>query len=420
MVRWLVLSLVSGAFVVGCGGRTGNGGPPEGVKRDSRASDGNRDRKSTLDRWQQPDNPGPWMDRYRVPDLPKKLDGPKTCVDLGESCTAGSCCGGLSCVIFGTNAKICTSTCTPDDPFTPLVNEDSCPNLAQYQCGNQYASTTSSHYCLRRCTPTIGQASCPAGLACHPKSVGYSADALEALCVYPACTQAKDCPVRLASSCGNPGGACTGAAGAFCAEDEDSLTGFTCALAGSCDLKSGLCQPHSFGGTGVVGAVCKDDRDCKAQMRCDRERFLGGELHARNGYCIIEGCAFAKTLPQRACPAGSSCQRLLPGGFCFKTCSLSKASDCRGNPADNHGDYECYAWNNLVTGSVMIADVPVCEPADRYPCNLLTSSKLDCSALGVSPGNSTQMACRDRQTGAALPNPSSPLGLCLDTTSSGN
>jgi hypothetical protein len=287
-------------------------------------------------------------------------------------------------------------------------------------CAAQFPSATGSpHYCLLKCAPAIGKATCPAGLACNPKSSAYAREVDQAVCVFRPCAQAKDCPVFLADGCSTVGAPCVGAAGAFCATDDESTTGATCALPGSCDLASGLCQPHALGGAGGVGSPCKDDRDCKGQMRCDRQRTEGGQLHARNGYCIVEGCTFAKSLPQRACPAGSNCQHLYAGGTCFKSCKLQNAADCRGHAADKRGDYECYAWNNLVVGSVQVADAPVCEPADSYPCNFLGSSKLDCSVLGEMPNNPTQMACRDRQTGAQLP-PSSPAGFCLDTTASGN
>jgi hypothetical protein len=155
-------------------------------------------------------------------------------------------------------------------------------------------------------------------------------------------------------------------------------------------------------------------------MRCDRERNdPGSGVHARNGACVVEGCTFAKTLPARACPAGSTCQHLYPGGRCFKTCNLQNAADCRGNPLDQHGDYECYAWNNLAYGSLPVADQPTCEPADPYSCDFLGAAQLDCSVLGLMNGNPTQMACRNRASGAELP-PHSPNGVCLDTTSSGN
>jgi hypothetical protein len=190
-------------------------------------------------------------------------------------------------------------------------------------------------------------------------------------------------------------------------------------MPGTCDTKSGLCKPHALTKNVDVGGACTEDAMCVSQGFCDIERFTsGGVLHARNGYCTIEGCTFAKTLLEAACPYGSTCQHLYYGGLCMKTCDLTKASDCRNNPADKYGDYECYAWNNLVVGSTQVADKPTCEPADNYPCSLFASAKLDCTALGLLSGNPTQMLCHDRVTKAVLPN-NSQSGLCLDNTASG-
>lgn len=429
----LVLLALLGALPAGCGGRTSLGGPPEGgTRRDGRV-DGPRPRPlDGSDRWGSwpdlppwpPDLPTPWP----WPDLKKpKLDKPKpypdggACVGLGGLDTAtAACCPGLQPFLLGTGLNLCSTSCTPDDPQTPLVNEDSCPDLASFVCAPANPSFPSQHLCLRRCKPAYGPSTCGAGLACHWASTSYSRSIDEAVCVYPRCTGGGDCPVYLSLSC-TPGATaqCTSVAGAFCASDELSATGGTCALAGTCHQASGLCLPHASTGQGAIGATCKDDRDCKSGMRCDRQRGVAGQLHARNGYCTLEGCAFAASLPERACPSGSVCNRLFPGGLCFKACKLETASDCRGNANDKHGDYDCYAWNNLAAGNVMIADAPTCEPADTYPCDFFAQTKLDCSYLGSYPGNSTQMACRDRTTGSLKPSPTSPDGFCLDTTSSG-
>jgi hypothetical protein len=433
----LVLLALLVAGLASCGGRTSLGGPPEGGSRRDGRVDGPRPKPlDGGDRW------GPWWDTTTWPDLPKpwwpdlkpkvdkqKLDKPKpypdggACVGLGGLDTAtAACCPGLQPFLLGTGVNLCSTSCTPDDLQTPLVNEDSCPDLTSFVCAAANPSFPSQHLCLRRCKPAYGTSTCGAGLACHWTSTSYSQSIDEAVCVFPRCTSNKECPIYTATSCSSVGAPCSSAGvptGSFCAADETSPTGGSCAMAGICDLGSGLCAPHVSTGGGAIGATCKDDRDCKSGMRCDRERTTSGLLHARGGYCTLEGCAFAASLPQRACPSGSVCNRLFPGGRCFKACKLETASDCRGNPNDKHGDYDCYAWNNLAAGTVMIADAPTCEPADTYPCDFFAQTKLDCSYLGNYPGNSTQMACRDRATGAVKPAPTSPDGFCLDTTSSG-
>ncbi len=425
--------LLLAALASGCGGRTSLGGRPEGgVRRDGRVDQPRpwpRDGGDLWGWWDLPVWPQdlwPWwgdvkkLDKPKIPDKYKPYPDGLGCAGFASAASSAGCCPGLQQFLLATGVSICSSACTPDDPQTPLVNEDSCPDLTQYTCAPANPAMPAQHLCVRRCAPQYATSVCGAGLACHWASAPYAQELDQAVCVWPRCTAAKDCPIYLALSC-TPGasGQCTSVAGAFCAPDEASATGGTCALAGSCHQVSGLCLPHSTTGQGAIGATCKDDRDCKTGMRCDRQRTTLGVLHARNGYCTLEGCAFAKTLPQRACPAGSVCNRLFPGGLCFKSCKLENPGDCRGNPADKHGDYECYSWSNLVAGSVMIADAPTCEPADTYPCSFFGSAKINCSYLGNYPGNSTQMACRDRTTGAIKPSPTAPDGFCLDTTSSG-
>jgi hypothetical protein len=374
----------------------------------------------------------PWPDRaspprpergVRPPDraVPPKLDRGPFKPDLGPCqstigarCTASSpCCGNLTCLKLDTGASVCSIACTPDDQATPLVNEDSCPQLSTHVCGKDV------HHCLRRCVPTTAVATCPSGLACHPRSVRFAQELDIAVCAYPACTGPKDCPVFLATPCSPSAPAmCPGSAsGNFCAAEESGS--YRCAMPGACDAKSGLCLPHALSKNVDVGGACTEDATCVSQGICDIERFsAAGVLHARNGYCTIEGCAFAKTLLEAACPYGSTCHRLYLGGRCMRKCDPSKAGDCRGSPADKYGDYECYAWNNLVLGSTPVSDQPTCEPADNYPCSLFAPSKLDCTVLAPQTANPQQMKCRDRGTGAVLPN-NSPAGVCLDLTASG-
>jgi hypothetical protein len=408
---WPVVMML--VLAAGCGGRTVLGGPPDrGGPRDLGP----------------PDLPlreaGPWWPDRGVPPLvdwgpvpDKALPCP---MSIGDVCTpSGGCCGGLSCVGLSTGIWVCTQSCKPDDPATPLVNEDDCPNMVEHICATiDYPGTSS--YCLRKCAPTAGIATCPPGIACHPRSAVMSSYTQTAVCAFPACASSQDCPVYRSEPCTAGGAECSGlSASTFCALEPGASDG-TCALPGICDPISGLCTPHAHGKSGAkVGDPCQDDRDCAGNMRCERESGAGIAIHARNGYCVIEGCTFASTLITSACPPGSTCNHLYPGGECFKTCSLTTAADCRGLAADKHGDYDCYAWNNLSASGLPLADEPTCEPADSYPCTFWGSSSLDCEALGLIPNNPTQMACRDRVTGAALP-AHSPGGFCLDTTASGN
>ena len=114
------------AWGTGCGGRAVGGadGPPGGDLRPR------TDRPST-----------PAAERRVLPPdraVPPKLDRGPLKPDLGSCqstigarCSASSPrCGNLTCVALDTGVSVCSIACTPDDPMTPLVNEDSCPQLS--------------------------------------------------------------------------------------------------------------------------------------------------------------------------------------------------------------------------------------------------------------------------------------------------
>jgi len=163
-----------------------------------------------------------------------------------------------------------------------------------------------------------------------------------------------------------------------------------------------------------VGDPCINDHDCGGRMACLMEVATSGTVYFRNGYCSVEGCVFAKTFPDRACHAGSDCSGIYYGGRCLKSCDIKKASTCRGNAKDKHGDYECRAWNFYFGAPVK---APVCEPGHVADCSYFTGTKYTCAVLGLS-GNPTKMACRQPGTGEILSD-YSPWGTCLDTTASG-
>jgi hypothetical protein len=413
---WLVAGCV--VLIVGGCGRPPVGGLRDSDvgRRDTRAPDVSRPDRSTRD-------------------IPTKNDiGP--CVALGAICSVDSdCCpvmasSAAKCIPLGTGVKVCSVPCTTDDLQTPLVNEDTCRalespipspfDLSKYVCLPVPIGipATSQTYCVLRCEPTKGANTCPAGLACDPRStqivcgcyLGCSC-AFTAACVYPPCTSGLDCPVFLADSCGG-GAACK--PGTTCLPVEADSTTTRCAQPGMCDITSGLCAPNLGGGKGVPGTPCKSDLDCLPQGRCDFERQTAAGLYARNGYCTIEGCTFAKTLPDRACPTGSICNGIRrPGGQCYKNCS-QPTTDCRGDPNDQYGDYECYQWYmEYPNGRLLVPPPPsTCEPV--IPCTLFQALPwlpLGCAFLGKLNGYGTSdLACRDRTTGAKV---GTAIGICL-------
>jgi len=384
-----------------------------------------------------PDYGGPYPD-YSYPDYgyPDDLWYPEPDawwpVDSGiwtdaSSCSAQintpcqssiDCCGNLQCVNLPSGLRVCSRPCTPDDAQTPLVNEDNCPNLSQFACANTNAYGGESYYCLRSCQPQLYRNTCPGGIACHPKDNQIDFDYQTSSCARPMCTRNEDCPVYAEQLCFNDQDC---GPGAFCAPDETTGGALSrCAVAGLCERTSGLCAPPSlpFRPTARIGDTCTSDFECKQGMRCQFEiADPNGGTYARNGYCVIDGCAFADTMSHLACPAGSACQHIYPGGTCFRSCEPTGATSCRGVNADRYGDYECYNWNYLVLNAAMqpVAETATCEPA-IYTCDFLYPF-LECSGIGEQD-NPEDMRCRDPATGQPLPE-GSTNGVCLDNTASG-
>ncbi len=115
---------------------------------------------------------------------------------------------------------------------------------------------------------------------------------------------------------------------------------------------------HAKLGYKKTGEACTTDGECCSQDCGSAGKCSPGSLctvQAHNGYCTISGCALAKTLTIKACPAGSECNSLWTGGgYCQRSCSLADptpSSSCRGHGADLLGDYECRAWNNYTTAA---------------------------------------------------------------------
>ncbi len=401
-----------------------------------------------------PPDTNPWTDASLAdavlpPDGLVYPDGPSTsCASVvGKPCTsAGGECGTQTCLMTNGTKGVCTCPCIPDNSSTPLVNEDSCPGQPQNACGTVALSTGTSNFCMKKCAPKIGSSDCAGGLSCDPRSGSAVGLYGSAVCLYYGCTANSDCPVFTNTVC-SPTSPC-GAGEACIPLVSGGTTGY-CAKDGKCDLLSGLCSTHTLGkATAKVGDPCKDDTECGNNMACLMERneatykkkWLASctsdseccsgtcqynlctqglcTVNNRNGYCSISGCTFAASLTIRACPAGSTCSSLYSGGLCFKTCSMSTATDCRGHSGDLIGDYECRGWDNLTIGGKQISASPVCEPGTSMPCTMLAGTTLNCSAVG-NMSNTTNMACRNLAN-TVLSNAYDPNGYCLDTTSSGS
>lgn len=423
--------------------------PELGAPMDARPAD-------TAPGW--PDQ-APTPDAVAAPDLPPPdvgvpLDGlpALSCAAvIGNPCTSGGAeCGSqATCLVTASGNKgVCTCACTPDDPLTPLVDEDDCPGSGT-QCGDVLLSSgAQANYCFKACSPKLNANDCQGGLACDPGSGAAVGLYGLSVCAFYGCLTGADCPVVTATAC-NTASPTSCAAGEQCLAAVSGSTDGYCAKPGSCELVSGLCGPHSLGkSTAKVGDPCTDDTQCAGTMRCLMQidwstyRKKGGQscqddteccsgacqlgsctaglctVDFRNGYCTVEGCAFAATLTSAACPTGSTCNILYGGGMCQKTCSLSVASGCRGQTNDLLGDYECRSWDNLTLGGKQIAAAPVCDFGPRVDCAIFgASSTLDCTDLGDAT-NSTKMTCRGLDN-SARSNAHDPTGFCLDDTASG-
>jgi MYXO-CTERM domain-containing protein len=395
-------------------------------------------------------------DKGPTVDGPVVIDGgtPATCAQaIGKACTsAGSQCGAMAtCLLSTTTTGVCTCGCVPDDASTPLVNEDTCPDLSKNVCGRlQLSDGTIQNTCFRKCQPKLGSNACSAPLACSPRAGAAIGSYDTTVCLFDGCAANSDCPVTTGVSC-TVGSTGSCGAGETCVALATGSTKGLCTKNGLCDLKSGLCGKHSTTKPGAkVGDPCKGDTDCGEYMGCEIEtdlKALGGKehgvtctddndccsrncesklcvgacaVHARNGYCMVRGCGFATALAfsEFACPTGSDCNIVYSGGLCQKSCTLATASDCRGNSGDKLGDYECRAWNNLAIGGAAISKGPVCDFGDSIRCTIFGTSTLDCSYLGTQPSNGTNMSCR-KMDNTKLTNPKDPQGWCLDDTASG-
>jgi len=376
--------------------------------------------------------------------------------NIGKPCTPSTKCGtGLSCLLTElsppySKGGVCSMSCTPDDPKTLLVNEDTCPGKGNYIClPDTYSIAKGGHQCFKKCTPKLGANDCDKTVACVLTSPHHAQMKAQSACARRGCVTGEGCPVLTGLACtpGKPGGCPTGQQ---CVTLPWAPSIGRCARAGKCDVTSGLCAAHALGKkTAKVGDPCSEDKDCAGNMHCMLQRdqsswLLGAGATCttgqqccsgscqfgkcapgpcptlyRNGYCTIKACVFGASLTHRKCPAGSACNRWFTGhgGLCQKTCDLKKASTCRGHSGDIKGDYECRAWNRVQIKGTAMALSPVCDMGPAPRCDQLTPYKVSCSSLGLV-GNPTKMQCRDLVSFKPT-TPGSPTGACYDDTGSG-
>jgi hypothetical protein len=435
------LVALAGLLLLGCGD---DSRPP---------ADARPDKKRQLDVFIVPELAPDWIAAQDT--------SPPTCdpTSIGKFCTRAADCDeklGMECL--GTTSDpfsgVCACRCQPDDPKTTSTNEDNCPAA---QSGKNKCVTVplqsggKTGFCMRTCKPKTGSSDCPAGVACDPYSTVIF-DLSQPVCALAGCTKAADCPVSTATVCSVAAKNCP--TGETCLAVVSGLDEGRCYRPGKCDLASGLCDAHDLGkATAAVGDPCQSDLDCAGNQRCipevDESRYYrksgaacskDSECCSRNcdpatltctkavctvlrrhGYCTIAGCEFADTLTIRACPAGSACNLRFYTGYCQKTCDMTKPGDCRGQPGELYGDYECRRWGNL--SSYMKTNVPVCDFGTGLRCSFFAGSSYDCSILRAdappATTNPTDMKCRTLDGKDAPGGKHDPTGFCLDNTGSG-
>jgi hypothetical protein len=376
---------------------------------------------------------------------------------LGIKCTQSNpqvCGTGNTCLLYSQTEGICSCACTPDDSSTSLIDEDTCPNKPNYICGTLRESKKS--YCLKICKPKYGASDCPTGMRCAPNSSYYAGLFGKAVCLLAGCTQNSDCSDTTGKRCDTSKTDC--ATNETCLPFVSGGTKGICAKPGTCDVKSGLCKPGGAKTGAKIGDPCLGDTDCGTNQECligydeqtDLGRKPGGSsctqdtdccsgscgtsgtcdkglcvYYFRNGYCTKIGCKHAATLTEAKCDTGSYCNQQFYGGYCQKTCDLTKKDTCRNNTSDYLGDYECRQWNNLILTSTgkAVTTGPVCDFGFVMGCNAFgSSSTLSCYFLGTDKtgktAGTTNMVCRDLSNNK-LSNQKDPMGLCLDDTASG-
>lgn len=371
---------------------------------------------------------------------------------IGKPCnpTANDCGNAAICLPFDDTTGICTCECMPDDPNTPLIVEDNCPDQAYNTCGTvPLADGSDIGLCLKKCDPKIGANDCQSPISCHPMS-GLEVGIYDSpVCLFPGCDADDQCQVLSSEECKTDGTvACTDTTAKCLPREEGGLDGL-CVLPGKCDLTSGNCGPreNNFNADAKIGDPCQDDTECGATMACERETDMADygvatgpctengdccsgrcdattgqcqpgtcSIHSRNGYCYQQFCAF-DSLTEFACPTGSICNKFYSVGLCQKSCTLDDASSCRGVTGDLNGDFECRSYNNF-NQFFESADGPTCDWGDMVDCTVFGITDINCSFFGLGAGNDTNMRCLGLD-GADKTDPRDSTGFCLDDTASG-
>lgn len=265
------------------------------------------------------------------------VDAPVIPVSIGSACTADTDCpgDGAICLAFTDPSLLpggyCSQACDPSgaDPMCPTGS--TCLGLGMGQA-----------YCFRDCDPGATERQCRTGYGCA------SSPMLPSVC-FGGCTDDTDCPTGLrcdptgggftgAGSCfdptAQPGDPCTMDAdcgeGAFCFSEEASgVPGGACF--GECDVASnagceaGACFPAQ--GTGLCGASCTTDDDCRSAYRCVPVPGVTGRSYC-DATCTTDADC---TVAGYVCNVGTgTCDEPFDATRLGQTCSNFGGTPCTG------------------------------------------------------------------------------------------
>ena len=319
------------------------------------------------------------------------------CTGIGTGlCTQGFCedapCGvSNSCLTLGEDTNgdtwgVCTCTCTPDDPNTPLVIEDTCPDLTKHRCSRaitissgtcqsnadcvQFGGgftcvggkcTGARSYCIKFCDPKLGQNTCDGKLSCDLRS-GASIFGIhdKAVCAGKGCKADTDCPVDVGTTCSpkNPASCPTGQTcsvldvrGDGCTADTDCDLNYVChdfgggakycsykdgrcAAPGKCDVASGLCdvKPASLSNpASEVGSPCQSDKDCPANADCLFELDFSTIMKKAWSPCADSSECCSGACTGGYCAMGEPCTTSYRNGYCtIIGCAFASTLPIRG------------------------------------------------------------------------------------------
>jgi len=269
----------------------------------------------------------------------------------------------------GTTWGVCTCGCTPDDPATPLVVEDTCPELSKNMCSRELDVTSGTcqtdadcaqipgftcvngkcsgkrAYCVHMCDPKLGSNTCDGKLACDPGAGATFGVFDKAICARKGCSKDDECAVDTGKIC-NPNTATDCATGercmlldvrgTGCTADTDCDTDYVChdvgggdkycvykegrcSKAGKCDTQSGLCDSKPAGlfkAGAKVGDPCKSDLECDKNQSCMFELDFGKIYKKKGETCADDTECCSSNCQNGTCGDGGLCTTWYRNGYC--------------------------------------------------------------------------------------------------------